>query len=66
MSTADVPATAPGRTGEIDVLVVYRVGPMQTGMVRIPKKEFSEKTLKAAVKEDVDKKAKFVGMRLKV
>lgn len=66
MSMADVPAQEAGRAGQIDVLVVYRMGPMQTGMARIPKEQFNEKTMKAAIKADVEKKAKFVGMRFKV
>jgi len=66
LATVDVPAISPDRTGKTDVLVTYRLGPYQSGMVRIPKEEFSEEKVKAAIKEDVEKKAKYVGMKFKV
>ena len=37
--------------GKTDVLVTYRVGPMQSGMVRIPKEDFTEEKVKAAIKK---------------
>jgi hypothetical protein len=63
LATTDVPALDPARLGKTDVLVTYRVGPYQSGMVRIPKEEFTEETVKAAIKVDVDAKAKYVGMK---
>ena len=35
-------------------------------MVRIPKDDFTEEKVKAAVKEDVELKAKYVGMKFNV
>jgi len=52
--------------GKTDVLVTYRIGPYQSGMVRIPKEKFAEEAVKAAIKADVESKAKYVGMRFKV
>lgn len=66
MATIDVPANSPDRTGQTDVLVTYRVGQFQSGMIRVPKEEFSEAKVKAAIKKDVETKAKYVGMRFKV
>jgi hypothetical protein len=48
------------------VLVTYRVGPYQSGMVRVPKEDFSEDTVKAAIAKDVNEKAKYVGMKFNV
>lgn len=66
LATVDVPANSPDRTGQTDVLVTYRVGPYQSGMIRVPKEDFSESKVKAAIKKDVDAKAKYVGMKFKV
>ena len=66
LATVDVPASSPDRTGKTDVLVTYRIGPYQSGMVRIPKETFTEEKVKAAVKADVELKAKYVGMTFKV
>ena len=66
LATVDVPATDPARIGKTDVLVTYRVGPYQSGMVRVPKESFEEAAVKAAVKADVDAKAKYVGMTFNV
>lgn len=66
LATTDIPATDPSRIGKTDVLVTYRVGPYQSGMVRIPKEEFTEENVKSAIKVDVDSKAKYVGMKFTV
>lgn len=66
LATVDVPATTPDRMGKTDVLITYRIGPYQSGMVRIPKEDFTEEKVKAAVKKDVELKAKYVGMKFKV
>lgn len=66
LATVDVPAISPDRTGQFDVLVTYRVGPYQSGMVRVPKEKFTEEAMKAAVKADVEKKAKYIGMKFRV
>jgi len=66
LATVDVPATSPDRMGKTDVLVTYRIGPYQSGMVRIPKETFTEDKVKAAVKADVELKAKYVGMKFNV
>jgi hypothetical protein len=42
------------------------VGQFQSGMVRIPKENFDEDAVKKAIKEDVETKAKYVGMQFKV
>lgn len=66
LATVDVPANSPDRIGQTDVLITYRLGPYQSGMVRVPKEKFTEAAVKKAVKEDVEKKAKFVGMKFPV
>lgn len=66
LATVDVPAISPDRVGQTDVLVTYRVGPYQSGMVRVPKEDFTEAKVKAAVKKDVEAKAKYVGMKFRV
>ena len=66
LATVDVPSNAPDRIGQTDVLVTYRVGPYQSGMIRVPKEDFSEAKVKAAIKKDVEAKAKYVGMKFKV
>jgi len=66
LATVDVPAVSPDRVGQTDVLVTYRVGPYQSGMVRVPKEDFTEAKVKAAIKKDVETKAKYVGMKFKV
>lgn len=62
----DVPAIEPERAGKFDVLVTYRVGQYQSGTVRIPKEEFNEEKLKEAIRADIEKRFKYVGMKLKV
>jgi len=66
LATVDVPSNSPDRIGQTDVLVTYRVGPYQSGMIRVPKEDFSEAKVKAAIKKDVEAKAKYVGMKFKV
>lgn len=66
LATVDVPATSPDRIGKTDVLVTYRIGPYQSGMVRIPKETFTKEKVIAAVKKDVALKAEYVGMKFKV
>lgn len=66
LATVDVPSNSPDRIGQTDVLVTYRVGPYQSGMIRVPKEDFSEAKVKAAIKKDVEVKAKYVGMKFKV
>ena len=66
LATVDLPSRDPKRAGKIDVMVTYRVGPYQTGMVFIPKEEFSDETVAAAIKKDVDEKAEYVGKKFKV
>lgn len=48
------------------MLVTYRIGPYQSGMVRVPKETFTEEKVKAAVKADVELKAKYVGMKFTI
>ena len=66
LATVDVPALSPDRMGQTDVLVTYRIGPYQSGMVRIPKEGFNKAEVIAEIKKDVKKKAEFVGMKFKV
>lgn len=66
LATVDIPADTPDRTGKTDVLVTYRVGPYQSGMVRVPKETFSEAKVKELITKDVETKAKYVGMQFKV
>lgn len=66
LATVDVPAISPDRVGQIDVLVTYRVGPYQSGMIRVPKEDYTEAKIKTAIKKDVETKAKYVGMKFKV
>lgn len=66
LATVDIPADSPDRVGKTDVLVTYRVGPYQSGMVRVPKETFSETAVREAIKKDVETKAKYVGMKFKV
>jgi hypothetical protein len=66
IATVDIPSTDPKRTGKIDVLVTYRIGAFQSGMVMVPKEEANEARIKAAIKADVEAKAKFVGMKFTV
>jgi hypothetical protein len=35
-------------------------------MIRVPKEHFNEAIVKAAIKKDVETKAKYVGMKFKV
>ena len=66
MATVDVPSVEASRIGKTDVLVTYRVGPFQSGMVRIPKEAFTKASVITAVEADVKLKAEFVGMTFKV
>lgn len=66
LATVDQAATDPDRIGKTNVLVTYRVGRYQIGMVRLPKEGISEEKVKAAVKKDVEVKAKYLGMKFKV
>ena len=66
ISTVDIPSRTPERAGKIDLLVTYRLGPFQSGMVTLPKEKATEAAIKAAIKKDVETKAKYVGMKFKV
>jgi len=63
IATVDIPSRSPERVGKIDMLVTYRIGPYQSGMVTLPKETATEETIQKAIKEDIAEKAKFVGMK---
>jgi len=50
----------------MDVLITYRVGPMQTGTVMIPKEDLTEAKVKEAVQKDVEAKTKLIGLKFQV
>lgn len=63
ISTVDIPSRDPARAGKIDMMVMYRIGPIQSGMITIPKEKATPETIQAAIKKDIEEKAKYVGMK---
>lgn len=66
LAMVDLPAIDPDRRGKTDVFVTYRLGPYQSGQVRVPKESFTEKKMLEAVRKDIETKAKYVGKKFKV
>jgi len=62
----DVPSTRPGRLGRLDTMVTYQVDAMRIYMVTIPKEEFNEETLRAAIARDLAERKKWIGRTLEV
>lgn len=63
LAMVDVPSDQPDRAGKVDALITYRYGPYQSGLVRVPKEGLDESKTKAAIKSDIAKKSKIVGMK---
>lgn len=63
LSMNDLPSRDPKRPGLTDTMIFYRIGPVQSGSVTLPKEDLSEKVIQKAIKEDVEKKAKYIGMK---
>ncbi|MHC1600503.1 MAG: hypothetical protein ACXQS5_06775 [Candidatus Methanospirareceae archaeon] len=61
-----VPSVDPERLGKLDTLVTYQVDNFRVYVLRIPKEEVSEEDLKKYIKEDLEKKKRFVGRELTV
>ena len=61
-----VPSVDPERLGKLDTLVTYQVDNFRVYVLRIPKEEVSEEDLKKYIREDLEKKKRFVGRELTV
>ena len=57
----DLPAADPARMGKWDKIVVYEIDPEHRYSVAVPKETFSDDTLRAAVKADMEGRTKWVG-----
>ena len=56
----EMPSADPARMGQYDCLVTWELAPGVRGVVRIPKEEYDEKALVAAVKAQMEERGKWV------
>lgn len=57
----DLPSADPARMGKWDKIIVYEIDPEHRYSVAVPAETFSEDTLRAAVKADMQGRTKWVG-----
>ncbi len=57
----DLPSADPVRMGKWDKIVIYEIDPEHRYSVSIPAETFSDDTLRAAVKADMEARTKWVG-----
>ena len=60
----DLPSADTARMGKWDKIVVYEIDPEHRYSVSVPAETFTEDTLRAAVKADMEDRTKWVGKTL--
>lgn len=60
----DLPSTDPKRLGKLDRIIVWETEPGVRGVVRLPVEEFTEDTLRAAVRATVEERGKWLRRKL--
>ena len=63
IETKRIKAVAPERLGKWDRIVYWQIGPGQVFMTELPDEGFTDQALQAAIKRDLDERAKLVGKK---
>jgi len=63
VSVLDIPSPDPTRLGKTDVMVTYRVDPLHSFTIRIPKEEATTVKIKAAVQADWNTRKELIGAK---
>jgi hypothetical protein len=63
VSVLDIPSPDPTRLGKVDVMITYRVDPLHSFTLRIPKEDATPAKIKAAVQEDWNKRKEIIGAK---
>jgi hypothetical protein len=64
VSVLDVPSPDPMRLGKWDVMVTYRIDPLHSFSIRIPKEKSSKADIEAAVRADWATRKEVIGARI--
>ena len=63
VSVLDIPSPEPTRLGKTDVMITYRVDPLHSFSIRIPKEDSSDEKIKKAIQADWDTRKKIIGAK---
>jgi len=66
IDTREFPSTEPARVGKMDVIVTYQLDAFRTYLVTIPKEQFTEPAIIAAIKKDMAEREKWAGKEFEV
>jgi len=66
LDVRDFPSTDPTRIGKFDVIVTYQLDAFRTYLITIPKEQFNEESLKAAIRKELTEKEKWMGKEIKI
>jgi len=63
VSVLDIPSPDATRLGKTDVMVTYRVDPLHSFTIRVPKEEATTAKIKAAVQADWNTRKELIGAK---
>jgi len=63
VSVLDIPSPDPTRLGKVDMMVTYRVDPLHSFTIRIPKEGATTASIKAAVQADWNTRKDLIGAK---
>jgi len=63
VSVLDVPSPEATRMGKTDVMVTYRVDPLHSFTIRMPKEEATKEKIRAAIQADWNTRKEIIGAK---
>jgi hypothetical protein len=63
VSVLDIPSPEPTRLGKSDVMVTYRVDPLHSFTIRMPKEDSTPAKIKAAIQADWNTRKEIIGAK---
>jgi len=63
VSVLDIPSPDPTRLGKTDVMITYRVDPLHSFTIRMPKEEATAAKIKAAIQADWNTRKEIIGAK---
>jgi len=64
VSVLDIPSPEATRMGKMDVMVTYRVDPLHSFTIRIPKEEATKERIRAAIQADWNTRKEMIGAKI--
>jgi hypothetical protein len=64
VSYLDIPSSDPTRLGKTDVMITYRIDPLHTFSITMPKEAADEDTIRKAIQADWDKRKHIIGAKI--